>query len=249
MTDVDSLTALVDKLSIDDNVSKSAIKIQRLFRGHSLRSKRLPNILYAIKQYLIARPLKCSTQNKDGRLNSCLDEDTIIESLIDQFPNRIRRPKIRMWYDILVKDYQRGWIPINIKTTTTKTSDNAGNLAMCVQAYTDAILDLSKPYDNGKMSILLIDKLKSKKYNRDYKKDYYFVVLNKTNSKDVIINSVRGLTILTPNLNNLPFQICWNKNRTFKPQTTDKATQAFIDCLQKPKPSWKESFLCAIRDL
>lgn len=30
-----------------------------------------------------------------------------------------------------------GWIPVNIKTTTTLTNDNTGNLAMCVYAYTD----------------------------------------------------------------------------------------------------------------
>ena len=37
-----------------------------------------------------------------------------------------------MWYDILAYDYMYKWIPINIKTTTTKTSDNTGNLTMCV---------------------------------------------------------------------------------------------------------------------
>ena len=59
-----------------------------------------------------------------------------------------------MWYDILAFDYMYGWIPINIKTTTTLTSDNTGNLAMCVYAYTDEMLDIhrDKSYENGKMS-------------------------------------------------------------------------------------------------
>ena len=55
--------------------------------------------------------------------------------------------------------------------------------------------------------------LKMKNYNTNRKKDYYFIVLNKTDASDIIVNSVKGLTILTPNINNLPFQVCWSKNR------------------------------------
>jgi hypothetical protein len=41
-------------------------------------------------------------------------------------------------------------------------------------------------------------------------------VLNKTDASNIIVNSVKGLTILTPNINNLPFQVCWDKNRIFR---------------------------------
>ncbi len=47
------------------------------------------------------------------------------------------------------------------------------------------------------------------------KKDYYFLVINK-NNKNIIINSVKGLNILTPNLNNIPYQVYWNKNKKFE---------------------------------
>ena len=122
-----------------------------------------------------------------------------------------------MWYDILAFDYMYGWLPINIKTTTTITSDNTGNLAMCVYAYTNEILDIhrDKSYENGEMSVILYKKLRIKEININNKKDYYFIVLNKTDASDIIVNSVKGLTLFTPNINNLPFQVCWNKNRTF----------------------------------
>ena len=139
----------------------------------------------------------------------------------------------------------------NIKTTTTITSDNTGNLAMCVYAYTNEILDIhsDKSYENGKMSDILFNKLKSKKYNTKNKKDYYFIVLNKTDANDIIVNSVKGLTILTSNINNLPFQVCWNKNRTFVYGNINKKIKLFVSCLQKPKPSWKEIFMSNIRTL
>jgi hypothetical protein len=241
-------THVVSSFSIHEN---KIIKIQKWFRGCIFRVKRLPFIMYKIEKYLKSRIFQFSTQNEDGRINSCMDEVEVIKLLVTQFGSKIKKPKQRMWYDILAFDYIYGWIPINIKTTTTMTSDNTGNLAMCVYAYTDEVLDIhrDKTYENGKMSDILFNKLKNKKYNTNHKKDYYFIVLNKTDANDIIINSVKGLSILTPNINNLPFQVCWEKNKTFQYENIHKKVKLFIDCLQKPKPSWKEVFMTNIRSI
>jgi hypothetical protein len=227
------------------------IRIQKWYRGCRFRLYRLPLIMYKIQKYLQTNAIQFSTQNEDGRINSCIDEDEIIKSLIEKFGVKIKKPRIRMWYDILAFDSIYGWIPINIKTTTTSTSDNTGNLAMCVYAYTDEVLDIHRDisYENGKMSDILFDKLKNKQYNTSNKKDYYFIVLNKTDATDIIVNSVKGLTILTPNINNLPFQVCWYKNRIFKYEKINEKVSQFINCLQKPRPSWKETFMSNIRTL
>lgn len=249
--DVTSLTESFLSLSID-NVSdkiKKIIKIQKWYRGSIYRLKQLPLILYKIQKYLEKNNIIFSSQNEDGRVNSSIDEDEIIKLLIQQFNDKIKKPRIRMWYDILAYDSLYGWIPINIKTTTTQTSDNTGNLAMCVYAYTNEKLDINKSYENGKMSELLFTKLKNKEYNKISKKDYYFLVLNKNDSNMIIVNSVKGLEILTPNINNLPFQVNWGKNKIFKYENIDKRVKMFIECLQKPSPSWKEVFMANIRTL
>jgi len=235
-------------LQIDET---KIIKIQKWFRGCIFRLKQLPLIMYKIKQHLKSYAFQFSKKYNDGRINSSIDEDKIIEILIDRFGQKIKKPKIRNWYDILAFDYMYGWIPINIKTTTTISSDNTGNLAMCVYAYTNELLDIhkNKSYENSEMSFILLNKLKMKQYNINNKKDYYFLVLNKKDNNDIIINSVKGLTILTPNLNNLPFQVCWSKNRTFKYENINKKIKLFIDCLQKPKPNWKETFMSNIRKI
>jgi hypothetical protein len=156
-----------------------------------------------------------------------------------------------MWYDILVYDYKYGWLPCNIKITTTLSCDNTGNLAMCVYSYTDEILNIhnDKSYDNGMMSKILFTKLKNKNYNNICKKDYYFIVLNKINNTDIIVNSVKGLSILTSNINNLPFQVCWNKNRLFVYENINIKIKLFINCLKKPKSSWKDTFISNIKTL
>jgi hypothetical protein len=243
---VKKITDLFSLLSID--VTK-IIKIQKWFRSCMFRLKRLPLIMYKIESYLKSKTFQFSNKNEDGRINSCTDEDEIIKLLIEMFGDKIKKPKIRMWYDILAYDYMYGWLPINIKTTTTLTSDNTGNLATCVYAYTDKILDLNIRYENGEMSDILFKKLKNKEYNQNHKKDYYFIVLNKTDARDIIINSVKGLTVLTPNINNLPFQVKWNRNRNFRYKNINECVKQFIECLQKPAPSWKETFMYNIRTL
>jgi hypothetical protein len=225
------------------------VKIQSLVRGFLYRIKRLPLILYMVQQYLQTNSLKLNHTNKDGRVNSSLDEEIIIDVLKKKYSKQMRIPNIRMWYDILLYDRMYGWIPINIKSTTMKSKDNTGNLAMCVYTYTDENLILDKNYNNGIMSKLLFQKLKFKKYNKIYKKDYYFIVINKNNINDIIINSVKGLTTLSPNINNLPFQVCWDKNRTYQYQPLYKTIQKFIDCLKINNPGWKNIFMNSIQML
>jgi hypothetical protein len=240
---MDNLIKKFNNLLINDKHIKT---IQKFYRNNIYKFTKLPPILYIIKKYLKSSNIQFSLDTKDGRVNSSLDEDKIIELLINKFKILIKVPKIRMWYDILLYDYIYGWMPINIKSTTMKTNDNAGNLAMCVYAYTNEKLDLNKNYDNGKMSLLLINKLKEKQFNKS-KKDYYFLVLNKIEQKKIIINSIKGLLYLEANTNNLPFQINWSKNKNYKYQNIKIIIKKFIECLKKPKINWKENFMMNVR--
>ena len=240
-----------------NNKKEKVVQIQKWFRGNIFRLKRLPMILHVFQNYLSKSLIQFNSTTDDGRINSCIDEDTIIDLLCDKFESRIIKPKIRMWYDILANDYYYGWIPINIKSTTTKTCDNTGNFAMCVHTYTDKeIIDVKnlKPCRNGVMSKILVKKIAEKtrenrEYNKRAKKDYYFLVANKNDPKDIIINSLKGLELLRPNINNLPFQVCWDKNRNFKYDKINKKIDLFIKCIQKPKPSYTENFLKEFRKL
>ncbi len=224
------------------------IKVQKILRGFLTRKKIMPLILYKIKRYLENDSIKFSTHSDDGRLNSSFDEIDIIEKLSNKFgPNIIRKTKYRMWYDMKVYDNYYGWLPVNIKSTTTYTNDNTGNLAMCVYAYTNVKLDLDKKYTNGEMSNLFFNKIREKDFNTTDKKDYYFLILNKKNKCDIIINSVKGLSVICPNSNNLPFQICWNKNRFFNYEPIYVKINKLIRVLKKTKPSWKEKFIKNIK--
>lgn len=235
------------------NNLEDVIYIQKWFRGSIFRLKRLPLIMYKIQHFLKSCQFQFSSQTTDGRINSCIDEDNVLDLLLNKFQGRIRKSKIRNWHDLLVFDYYYGWLPVNIKTTSTTNSDNVGNLALCVYAYTNYIpntlLDLEKEYKNGEMSKILLDNIAKKNYNRINKRDYYFLVLNKKDPNNIIVNSVKGLSLLTPNVNNLPFQVSWKKNEVFLYDKIGAKIMMFIKCLQKPELSWKETFMMEIRKL
>ena len=231
-----------------ENFQEKIVKIQSWFRGVIYRKKRLPLIFYIIKNFLENSQFELIKKNKDGRVNSSSDEDVLTNLLEKRFGKYIRVPKSRNWYDILVYDKMYGWLPVNIKTTTFKTSDNTGNLAMCVQAYTSFKLDLDKNYQNGKMSKILIEYLNEKKYNKIDKKDYYFLVINKE-TKEIVINSIKGLNTLTRNINNLPFQIKWKNNTLFKYTKIQNVVNTFLTCFEKENNSWRDYFIKNIKSI
>jgi len=116
---------------------------------------------------------------------------------------------------------------------------------MCVYSYTNYEMDVKNQYNNGKMSIILFNRIKNKQYNRTLR-DYYFIVINKK-TNNVIINSCKCLTKLTPNINNLPFQVCWDKNNKYIYYPIDTVINKFTNVIQRP--SWKETFLNNMRKL
>ncbi len=60
-------------------------------------------------------------------------------------------------------------------------------------------------------------------------KDYYFLVINKNETQDVIVNSLKGLGDLQANGNNLPFQCRWDDNREFIKRTHNEALEKILN--------------------
>ena len=61
-----------------DIILKSCVKIQKVFRGYLFRLKRLPLILYIVQKYLKNASVNLSLLSQDGRVNSSIDEISII---------------------------------------------------------------------------------------------------------------------------------------------------------------------------
>jgi hypothetical protein len=225
-------------------------KINSVVRTFLYKITNLPNSIKYAQKILLSQSINISELTNDGRINSNLDEDEIKKVLKKELKDRLYIPDDRHWYDISILDYQYGVLPINIKSTTTISCDNIGNLSILLYSLTEHKMRLKKKsYNNGDVSRHLLTYLKNKNFTKNYKRDYYFIVINKNNPKDIIINSIKGLNTLTSNNNNLPFQVNWSKNRDFKYKNINNIVDLIIKTIQKPKPSWQETFLKEIREL
>jgi len=228
------------------------IVIQSTVRRFLYKINNLPNSIKYIKHCLDNHFLTCTNTFTDGRLNSNIDEAMLINFLMSDkiLKNRINIAKNRHWYDISVYDYQYGWLVINIKSTTTKNSDNIGGMIICYYSLIVNNVDINKSYNNSMVSVKLKNGLLDIRHlkNTEYKKDYYFLVINKT-TNEIIVNSFKGLTVLTPNLNNLPCQVNWSKNKTFKYTNIEKVRDNLVRAIQTPKPNYKEIFIQDIRNI
>ncbi len=166
-----------------------------------------PKLLQEIRDYLIKNNFSLSKRFKDGRINASINEDEILNQIKKKFPIQI--PKSRYWYDFAIED-KNVFYPVNIKVTNTTQADNLNCKLGIYYALTGNFPDF--PNEISWLDYFV-------KLRKDLKKndsDYYFLVINKMNLKDIFLNSLKSLSKLQPNGNNLPFQCNWDANRKYK---------------------------------
>ena len=166
--------------------------------------------------------LTSTDSNDDGRINSLLDEEYNLKNASKVFDDLEIYPP-RLFADFKLYD------PFNWKSTNTNTADNCSAKLSIVYSFCGVDeKDLIK-YQGWKKFWAKVAEFKdytAEQFEEIYR-PYYFLIQNKITGK-VFINELSTLTKLTPNGNNLPFQIKWDDNSTVNKQ--DKRT-AFIQLL------------------
>ena len=154
-------------------------------------------------EYLQSR-VTASRGHGDGRVNSIKDEDLIINELIAKYGDAVEKSPDRCWHDVTLFKYK-----VNIKSSSMAGADNCNATKALLYCFTDAQLKSGwKHFYTSLQSVI------------DTGRNYYFIVLDKNTGK-VYLQSLLTLARLTPNGNNLPFQIVWKDNivpvqRTFQ---------------------------------
>ncbi len=171
-----------------------------------------PKILNEIAEYLVGSNLSLSARFADGRINATMNEDEVIKLIKKKFDVEV--PKSRHWFDFSI-EHNGEFYPVNIKITDTTHADNLNCKLGIYYSLTGKFPDF--PNETSWLDYFqrLKDNLKETKNN------YYFLVINKSDNKDIFVNSLKSLSILQPNGNNLPFQCKWEinkkpKNRNYK---------------------------------
>ncbi|KMZ51165.1 hypothetical protein [Helicobacter pylori] len=182
----------------------------------------IPTQLNKIAEFLKTNPYNLSQPLQDGRLNSSVNEEEILNA-IKHFPTQL--PKAREWWDFSFEENDI-FYPVNIKTTTTKTADNLnGKLGIYY-----ALCGLLPEFNNEIAWEKYFQKL-HKDLGKNTNKDYYFLIINKNDPKDIFINSLKGIQTLQPN--NLPFQCKWDNNREIVQRDFDGSKKFILSALAK----------------
>ncbi|MGL2613937.1 restriction endonuclease [Helicobacter pylori] len=183
----------------------------------------IPTQLNEIAEFLRTNPYNLSQPLQDGRLNSSVNEEEILNTIKDYFP--IQLPKAREWWDFSFEENDI-FYPVNIKTTTTKTADNLnGKLGIYY-----ALCGLVPEFNNEIAWEKYFQKL-HKDLGKNTNRDYYFLIINKNDPKDVFINSLKGIQTLQPN--NLPFQCKWDDNRKIVQRDFNESKNFILSALAK----------------
>ncbi|GAA8758207.1 hypothetical protein Hpoki52_13770 [Helicobacter pylori] len=183
----------------------------------------IPTQLNEIVEFLKTNPYNLSQPLQDGRLNPSVNEEEILNAIKYFFP--IQLPKAREWWDFSFEENDI-FYPVNIKTTTTKTADNLN----CKLGIYDALCGLLPTFNNEIAWEKYFQKL-HKDLGKNTDRDYYFLIINKNDPKDIFINSLKGVQTLQPN--NLPFQCKWDNNREIIQRDFDGSKNSILSVSAK----------------
>ncbi|GHR68905.1 restriction endonuclease [Helicobacter pylori] len=179
----------------------------------------IPTQLNEIAEFLKTNPYNLSQPLQDGRLNASVNEEEILNAIKYFFP--IQLPKAREWWDFSFEENDI-FYPVNI--TTTKTADNLN----CKLGIYYALCGLLPTFNNEIAWEKYFQKL-HKDLGKNTDRDYYFLIINKNDPKDIFINSLKGIQTLQPN--NLPFQCKWDNNREIIQRDFDGSKNSILSAL------------------
>jgi len=164
--------------------------------------------------------------HEDGRLNSSIDEETILDLLMERYGKEIlHRPKHRKWFDVW---HIPSGTPINIKTTTMTSADNACNFLALLWCFTDLEIDKERSANKSKDWGELLNFLEENSSFESESRDYWFFVVDKRDTSNVVVNSLKSLPKPTGNPSNPPFQVNWNDNQKQEKRTFKEALELYI---------------------
>lgn len=185
---------------------------------------RIPRKLTEIAGYLSQNPVALSRLFPDGRINASANEREVIKVIGENFD--IAEGRKRAWFDFSLT---AGGVfyPVNLKIADVGGAQ-ADNLNCKLGIYY-ALTGRMPEFANEISWFSYFKHLKADLGARQGR-DYFFLVINKRAKGDVFVNSLRGLSVLHPAGNNLPFQCVWEKNRRFQKRSFDEA----VSFIMKP---------------
>lgn len=200
------------------------------------------NEINKITTFLKEKNLALSDKFDDGRINS-IDNEPYIISLIKEYVEskdyiKLDVPLKRHWYDIAFTFNIEGneiFVPVNIKITNfnNNSADNASSWKGLFWTFYNTIdtSNYQKMYE-----IIRNNSLESIK---GINNDYYYIVVDKSNNNNIVFNSIKQMSEVTKNANNMPFQIKWATVKRVESHTFEESFKTIFTPVYKALKSFE----------
>lgn len=168
------------------------------------QAKKYPKTLVQIAKYLESNPPRLGIKGATKRTRAADNEKIVLKEIKKKFV--FEEAPESEWYDFLIRSGKNP-CPVNIKISNLKGADNTN----CKLGIYYTLTGIWPEFSNSIKWESFFKKL-SADLKSNTKTDYYFLVLANDGSGKVFLNSLLGLSKITPNGNNLPFQCNWSLN-------------------------------------
>lgn len=194
-------------------------------RGPCTRT--IPGELLAISDWLASRKVRLVRGNENQRIDSVKNHSLIVSELVKSKLFRIiphARPSVG-WYSFELCNEGRSLL-VKIKVSSLSRADNLNCKLGVFHALTG-----QRPEFTDEISWVNYFQLLSHNLDTDCDEDFYFLVVNRTDTSDVFCNSLKGIEELKANGSNLPFQCRWADNRRLAQRSNSEATRYILGVL------------------
>lgn len=177
----------------------------------------IPVVLEEICKYLSRNPITVARSGEDTRRDSSQTESLVISKIQNAGKWQAISPNIgkghnRHWYDIQIEGHY-----LDIKVSECKSADNT-NAKKAIYYF----LTGQDPAIVSDQRSTFFKKTRENESPNE-KRDYYYLVINKQDTNDVFVVSLKTLSHCSPNANNEPFQAVWDKCRCPTPRDWKQA--------------------------
>ncbi|MCY4048701.1 MAG: hypothetical protein OXF24_03850 [Hyphomicrobiales bacterium] len=189
----------------------------------------VPATLQEVVTYLKSQILVLPSGSGDARTDSTFAEGYIIQKIReagkwDVYSPHKDRKNNRAWYDVKIDG-----LYCDIKVSMCKGNDNT-QAKKAIYYLLTGDEETEKIPDRGDEFFRLMYKNESPNETRDY----YYLIVNKTNTRDVFVVNLKGIAKCSVAPANMPFQVNWGKNRELVERTWEEAKNYLLG-------AWAES--------
>jgi hypothetical protein len=217
---LDASTSACPTSAVSEAIGLSFAECQR---------RRIPERLLDIASWLARKKVKLVAGNENQRIDSVKNHSLILHELSSQRQFQITphgRPSSG-WFSFEL-GFESRRLPVKIKVSSFSRADNLNCKLGVYHALTG-----QRPEFADELAWERYFQLLKHNLDPESNEDFYFLVVNRTDTSDVFCNSLKGIEHLRPNGSNLPFQCNWDDNRNPCRRSNSAATQYILDTLRQ----------------